>query len=54
VNIWKTVSENFYEGKFGISGELEETWGGGGEKFSDRIDRTKNPCTPKIGQKQDI
>jgi hypothetical protein len=27
-------SENFYEGKFGISGGLEETWGGGEEKFS--------------------
>jgi hypothetical protein len=33
LNIWKTFSENFYEGKFGISGGLEETWGGGREIF---------------------
>jgi hypothetical protein len=27
VNIWKTFSEKFYEGKFGFLGGLEETWG---------------------------
>jgi hypothetical protein len=33
VNIWKTFSEKFYEGKFGFLGGLEETWGAK-EKFS--------------------
>jgi hypothetical protein len=33
VNIWKTFSEKFYEGKFGFLGGLEETWGGKREIF---------------------